>query len=98
MASATGIPEQNHPTMESGEEEPLLGRPGDASQQEGKGLQFNLVIGKRTFVHHKRSSKPQFRLLPTFYLLIPLPARHRSRGTSRNMDCKPTDSVPLVPH
>ncbi|KAI4278933.1 MAG: hypothetical protein LQ337_000635 [Flavoplaca oasis] len=48
MASATGIPEvrsvdaANHGR---GEEEPLLGRAGDASQQEDQGLQFNFVIG-----------------------------------------------------
>jgi hypothetical protein len=42
MASATGIPEQRTaPT----EDEPLLGRPGDASQQEGQGLQYNFVLG-----------------------------------------------------
>lgn len=40
MASAA---EQNPTT--SGEEEPLLGRPGDVQQEEGKGIQFNLVIG-----------------------------------------------------
>ena len=27
------------------EEEPLLGEPGDASQQEGKPLYYNLVLG-----------------------------------------------------
>ncbi|KAF2101583.1 hypothetical protein NA57DRAFT_53539 [Rhizodiscina lignyota] len=42
MASATGIPE-NVPGM--GEEEPLLGRAGDASQQEGKPLPYNLILG-----------------------------------------------------
>lgn len=43
MASATGIPERRvaAPT----EDEPLLGRPGDASQQEGQGLQYNFVLG-----------------------------------------------------
>ena len=30
----------------TGEEEPLLGSPGDASQQEGKPLYYNLVIGE----------------------------------------------------
>ncbi|OJD37061.1 cytochrome b561 [Diplodia corticola] len=47
MASATGIPEQ-HPDPVSnghGEQEPLLGRPGDASQKEGKPLAWNLVLG-----------------------------------------------------
>lgn len=41
MASATGIPEQNHAASE---EEPLLGRPGDATQT-SHGLQYNFVIG-----------------------------------------------------
>ncbi|KAI9764457.1 MAG: hypothetical protein M1840_008480 [Geoglossum simile] len=39
MASATGVPETRP------EDEPLLGRPGDVLQEEGKGIQFNLVIG-----------------------------------------------------
>lgn len=30
----------------TGEEEPLLGGPGDASQQEGKPIYHNFVIGK----------------------------------------------------
>jgi hypothetical protein len=40
MASATGNPETRS------EDEPLLGRPGDVLQEEGKGIQFNLVIGE----------------------------------------------------
>ena len=44
MASATGIPENLH-TAEYGEDEPLLGRPGDASQLEGSPLYYNLIIG-----------------------------------------------------
>jgi hypothetical protein len=43
MASATGIPEQD-PTTTAGEDEPLLGRPGDASQT-SDGLQYNWVLG-----------------------------------------------------
>lgn len=43
MASATGMPER--PNDGRGEDEPLLGRAGDASQQEDQGLQFNFVIG-----------------------------------------------------
>lgn len=46
MASATGIPAQNPAISGRGEDEPLLGRVGDASQQEGKGIQFNLFIGE----------------------------------------------------
>ncbi|KAI9869812.1 MAG: hypothetical protein M1830_005009 [Pleopsidium flavum] len=45
MSSATGIPTQNPAASGRGEDEPLLGRAGDASQQEGKGIQFNLFIG-----------------------------------------------------
>ncbi|KAL8734074.1 MAG: hypothetical protein Q9181_003339 [Wetmoreana brouardii] len=45
MASATGIPETRSANDGRGEDEPLLGRAGDASQQEDQGLQFNFVIG-----------------------------------------------------
>ena len=39
-------PEENRaPQQGLGEDEPLLGRAGDASQQEGRGIQFNPVIG-----------------------------------------------------
>jgi len=43
MASATGIPE-NNPARD--EEEPLLGRPGDVTQQPEQGFQWNLLTGK----------------------------------------------------
>lgn len=42
MASATGVPEGN-PSLE--EQEPLLGRPGDATQLLGQPLPWNLVTG-----------------------------------------------------
>jgi len=42
MASATGIPAQ---VRGQSEEEPLLGRRGDASQPEGQSLWYNLWIG-----------------------------------------------------
>jgi hypothetical protein len=45
MASATGIPDVVNPEG-PGEDEPLLGQPGDASQQEGRPLYFNLIIGQ----------------------------------------------------
>ncbi|KAF2835735.1 hypothetical protein M501DRAFT_340621 [Patellaria atrata CBS 101060] len=45
MASATGIPDQNPSTIGRGEDEPLLGRAGDASQQEGKPLYYNPFLG-----------------------------------------------------
>jgi hypothetical protein len=41
MASATGIPA----TRNTSEEEPLLGRRGDASQPEGTSIWWNLWIG-----------------------------------------------------
>lgn len=44
MASATGIPE-NVPGVQADETEPLLGRVGDASQEDGKPLYHNLIIG-----------------------------------------------------
>lgn len=47
MASATGIPEavpREH-VEGVGEDEPLLGRAGDASQQDGRPLYYNLIIG-----------------------------------------------------
>ena len=46
MASATGIPEQSSGQRGRGEDEPLLGRAGDASQQDDQALQLNLVLGK----------------------------------------------------
>lgn len=50
MASATGVPETRpSDTEETGltgrETEPLLGRPGDAAQEEGKSVFNNLVLG-----------------------------------------------------
>jgi hypothetical protein len=45
MSSATEIPE-NPRNAALGEDEPLLGRPGDASQPEGRPLYYNLIIGK----------------------------------------------------
>lgn len=44
MASATGMPEARSDSGR-GDEEPLLGRAGDASQQEDQGIQLNFVIG-----------------------------------------------------
>lgn len=45
MASATGIPDQAIVPEDVGEEEPLLGRRGDASQREGHPLRQNLLLG-----------------------------------------------------
>ena len=45
MASATGIPQQN---LARDEEEPLLGRPGDATQKPEQSLFANLITG--TFI------------------------------------------------
>ena len=49
MASATGIPDlavDREDVEGVGEDEPLLGRAGDASQQEGRPLYYNLLIGQ----------------------------------------------------
>ena len=53
MASATGIPdapilndEDVERVIEEPEMEPLLGRPGDASQVTGTSMVRNLVLGK----------------------------------------------------
>lgn len=49
MASATGVPSRMPPDEEIArneqEAEPLLGRPGDASQVQGMSLLKNLVLG-----------------------------------------------------
>ncbi|KAF2688001.1 hypothetical protein K458DRAFT_440740 [Lentithecium fluviatile CBS 122367] len=45
MASATGIPEGINGAGGSGEDEPLLGHRGDASQMEGHPLYMNLWLG-----------------------------------------------------
>ncbi|KAI1815724.1 eukaryotic cytochrome b561-domain-containing protein [Poronia punctata] len=47
MASATGIPQHTpiHPDGDAGDLEPLLGRPGDASQRERSPIIFNLFLG-----------------------------------------------------
>lgn len=45
MASATGIPPNAAAAHGQSEEEPLLGRRGDASQAEGQPLHYNLWIG-----------------------------------------------------
>ena len=57
MSSATGIPEENPATQGRGEDEPLLGRAGDASQQDGKGIQFNFVLGKPAVLSHTGHAK-----------------------------------------
>lgn len=51
MASATGTPETAATSHEPGygEDEPLLGRAGDASQQEGRPLYQNLILGTTKF-------------------------------------------------
>ena len=45
MASATGIPARVNGTRDASEDEPLLGRRGDASQVEGQPLYMNLWLG-----------------------------------------------------
>ena len=48
MASATGIPER---VGHRGEEEPLLGRPGDVRQEDEKPFLFNVWIGEDVLQH-----------------------------------------------
>lgn len=81
MASATGIPERipaeaeanghNHHDSDLGDDEPLLGRRGDASQPEGRALYYNLIIGT-----------PPLHLTSTS-LILP-PPRHSSNRPSRH--------------
>jgi len=49
MASATGIPEERPASVsDAGEDEPLLGRPGDVIQQGGRHILVNLITGTAT--------------------------------------------------
>lgn len=56
MASAPGIPDNIHETVDEtagrGEDEPLLGRVGDASQPEGRPLYSNLTLGELLAILH----------------------------------------------
>lgn len=45
MASATGIPEEHPHAVEAREDQPLLGKPGGATQAEGAGIHHNPVTG-----------------------------------------------------
>ena len=45
MASTTGIPDTAVEAQDVGEDEPLLGRPGDASQTPEQPLYYNLFSG-----------------------------------------------------
>lgn len=46
MASATGVPDGSNASQQlSREDEPLLGRAGDATQEQGKPLWHNLGSG-----------------------------------------------------
>lgn len=46
MASATGIPDAHPVTVESREDEPLLGRPGDVTQKQDQNIVYNLITGE----------------------------------------------------
>ena len=74
MASATGIPEQNYSSEDRREDEPLLGESGDAAQKEGKGIQFNFVIGM--WIHRTLSES----------LSYPTSCRHCCDCPSRHLD------------
>jgi hypothetical protein len=45
MASATGIPQEHPVTIESRDDEPLLGRPGDVTQRPNERIIRNLFTG-----------------------------------------------------
>jgi hypothetical protein len=47
MASATGIPQQPPAEHDADVTEPLLGRPGDASQRESASIAKNLILGTK---------------------------------------------------
>lgn len=62
MASATGIPDAAI-LRDTGEDEPLLGRAGGASQQEGKSIWYNLILGmsplfcRKPIVNHPQAQQ-----------------------------------------
>lgn len=58
----------------TGEEEPLLGRAGDASQQDGKPLYYNFIIGRVT------AGIETLELADRIF-------RDRSCSSGRRMDC-----------
>jgi len=62
MSSATGIPAENPATQGTAEDEPLLGRAGDASQQDGKAIGWNFVLGisPLRFYTHVPSSPDEY--------------------------------------
>ena len=76
MSSETGIPQENPATEGRGEDEPLLGRAGDASQQDGKGIQFNFVLGMSALPCHT----------PQSIMADNHRSRHRYNRTSRHLD------------
>ena len=77
MASATGIPQENPATQGQAEDEPLLGRAGDASQQDGKGIQFNFVLGRTSAV----PSRTPYTTKANNHR-----SRHRYHSSSRHLD------------
>ncbi len=50
--SSTAIPDMNPAGSGRGEQEPLLGRPGDAAQPEGRGIQYNFILGMYNQYYH----------------------------------------------
>lgn len=93
MASATGIPQQNPATSDRGEDEPLLGRVGDASQPEGKGIQFNLFIGVFSLIHTAFMEWGIVVVDIHGVLTDTLCHRHRYYCSGRRLDCKPLSAV-----
>lgn len=64
-----------------GEDEPLLGSPGDASQQDGQGIEANLILG--------------ITLLSQLADAVSDRCRHCHNCTSRNLDCQSLSSSRL---
>jgi hypothetical protein len=70
MASATGIPPNVAAARGQSEEEPLLGRRGDASQTSGQALYHNLWIGTYRQVARRMDKKEEMLTEPQAPLLL----------------------------
>jgi len=66
MASATGIPARAVDPQERGEDEPLLGRPGDVLQENRQPLYYNIFTGKlgEGMYFHRRNPLTHLQALP----------------------------------
>lgn len=72
MASATGIPNdpvEDREYADTGDSEPLLGRPGDASQRENAPIVKNLILGMYSIPFLSPLSKYSWRISRVFWHL-----------------------------